>query len=68
MVRPLGENTYENLLKHYNRDSTFMVQCECGKIVKDKCLDRHKTTKLHALLMKYKTRQTEKTDPDNNVF
>jgi len=46
--------TYDNLVAHYNRDVTPYITCECGKIITEKKMDKHKKTRLHDYLLKYK--------------
>lgn len=47
-------DTYDNLVKHYNRDYSPFIECECGKYVMEKYMSKHKQTKLHSYLLGYK--------------
>lgn len=52
----LRAGTYENILAHYNRDYSPIVQCECGKYIPEKLKQKHLNTKLHEYLLDYKIR------------
>lgn len=54
MVRPKDPNAYENLLKHYNKSISLHVTCECGKIVQEKQMEKHKSSNTHKYLLHYK--------------
>lgn len=75
---PAKAETYENLLKYYNRGVFPQVQCECGKIIAQNKLELHKESNIHALLMRYKEQYTkmkkttteiqENNDPVGNSY
>lgn len=54
MVRPKDPKAYENLLKHYNKGISPHVTCECGKIVQEKQMEKHKQSNTHKYLLYYK--------------
>lgn len=56
---PAKAETYENLVKYYNRGVSPHVHCECGKIIAENRLESHKESNIHALLMRYKQQYTK---------
>lgn len=56
---PAKVETYENLLRYYNKGVFQQVQCECGKIITENKLDTHKQSNIHNLLMRYKEQHTK---------
>ena len=53
-MRQKSAETYENLLRHYNRRVPQLVECECGKITTQNGLEAHQRTGVHKLLLAYK--------------
>jgi hypothetical protein len=51
--------TYETMVKHYNRHISRQTTCECGKILNESQMDRHLTTGVHKLLLYYKQQQDD---------
>lgn len=59
MANPRTPEAYEKLLKHYNKDVSEQITCECGKIVVKNMLKRHLESKTHQYLLYYKIKCSE---------
>jgi len=53
-MKPKSPDTYENILKHYNKDYSPSLICSCGKIVTQRFHEKHLKTKLHDMLIRLK--------------
>lgn len=51
--RPSSQDTYKNLLEYYNKGKG-VTTCECGKIIPSTQYEKHLTTKIHQMLLRYK--------------
>lgn len=60
--------TYDTLVKHYNRHISPQMTCECGKIILEKQLEQHKTTGVHKVLLFYKKQKEEMTKEQENII
>jgi len=53
-MKPATIDAYDNLLRHYNKDVSIQITCECGKILNERILEKHLKTSTHAYLLHYK--------------
>ena len=53
-MRQKEATTYETLIKHYNKDVSPQMTCECGKIITEKKHPSHLKSGIHKMLMTYK--------------
>lgn len=53
-MRQKSAETYENLVRFYNRNVPVFETCECGKIMPQHKMEDHRKTGIHKLLMSYK--------------
>lgn len=61
--RPIKEEAYINLVKHYNRYETNKMECECGKILPKTQYEKHLTSQMHIRLLSLKNRVYKKEEP-----
>lgn len=63
-MRGKSADTYQTLLRHYNKTVPKLVVCECGKITGN--MERHLATGTHKLLLHYKQQYESMTRAKEN--
>ena len=67
-MRQKSVETYENLVRYYNRNVSVQETCECGKILPKHKMEGHRKTGIHKLLMSYKEQCQKLLDDESETI
>ena len=67
-MRQKSVETYENLIRFYNRNVPVLETCECGKIMPKHKMEGHIKTGIHKLLLSYKEQCQKLRDDESEII